>query len=502
MRLARAQKTARRHDQALETYATLATLTTATINGDPADLMARWARVRLLDALGRHEARQAEATALARDLEDGRWAIDRTTYLAYTRELARGTDGASAPNIAERRVLTEAVVRAWDDWRIRSPQSRSSIGRQSLRVDSTPVLLVWREEGDELLLFAATSAHLNDRWRHLRPDRDIPVALVDDDGQTVAGEMPASTTIPLVVKHSSDTRLPWTLRIAATSPPGEVTSASSTRRQILIAGLVLLLILIPSTAYLVGRTVQRELSVARQQADFVSAVSHEFRSPLTSLTHLTSLLRSDFQPTTDRRRQYYDVLARETDRLRRFVETLLDFGRMQAGATRYRLAPLDLSPCIAAVVEEFRNDQAAGSHAVSLTSPGQLPAVDADPEALSRAIWNLLENAAKYSPDGSPIAVRMDVDDGAVAIRVTDQGAGIPEEEQPHIFQQFYRGAAASLSAIKGTGVGLAVVQHIVRGHGGDIQLESRPGAGSTFSIVLPHRRIAVCDDAPRGAAS
>jgi len=132
----------------------------------------------------------------------------------------------------------------------------------------------------------------------------------------------------------------------------------------------------------------------------VSAVSHEFRSPLTSLTHLTALLRSDFQPTDERRRQYYDVRARATDRLHRFVETLLDFGRMQAGATRYRLVPLDLSPCVSAVVEEFRNDRAAGAHSVSYASRDQIPTVDADPEALSRAIWNLLENAAKYSPDG------------------------------------------------------------------------------------------------------
>lgn len=96
------------------------------------------------------------------------------------------------------------------------------------------------------------------------------------------------------------------------------------------------------------------------------------------------------------------------------------------------------------------------------------------------------ENAAKYSPDESAIVVRLEEDDGRVAIRVSDQGAGIPAAEQPFIFDQFFRGAAATQSAVKGTGVGLAVVRHIILGHGGDVRLDSTVGVGSTFSIRLP----------------
>jgi two-component system phosphate regulon sensor histidine kinase PhoR len=234
------------------------------------------------------------------------------------------------------------------------------------------------------------------------------------------------------------------------------------------------------------RAVQKDLALARQQAAFVSAVSHEFRSPLTSLAHLTSLLRSDFQPSEERRRQYYEVLAHESERLRRFVETLLDFGRMQAGATRYHLEAVDAGAIVSGIVEEFRRHAAAGAHPVSLVTADLTARIAADREALGRAIWNLLENAAKYSPAEKPIIVRLEENEGRVTIRVSDQGPGIPAAEQPFIFDQFYRGAAAIESAVKGTGVGLAMVRHIVRGHQGEVQVDSEPGSGSTFSIVLP----------------
>jgi signal transduction histidine kinase len=138
------------------------------------------------------------------------------------------------------------------------------------------------------------------------------------------------------------------------------------------------------------------------------------------------------------------------------------------------------------VVEDFTRHHASGTHQVSLTTEPGARQISADAEALGRALWNLLENAAKYSPDGSPIGVAVEEEDGRIAIRVSDRGAGIPSDEQPFIFEQFYRGAAASQSAIKGTGVGLAVVRHIVQGHAGEIRIDSVVGRGSTFSIVLP----------------
>jgi two-component system sensor histidine kinase ResE len=218
----------------------------------------------------------------------------------------------------------------------------------------------------------------------------------------------------------------------------------------------------------------------------VAAVSHEFRSPLTALSHLTELLRSDFQPSEKRRRQYYDALARETDRLRRFVETLLDAGRIQAGAARYHRVERDLAPLVAHVVDDFRTHATAGGHPLTFAAPGTAIAARVDQEAFHRALWNLLENAAKYSPDDRPIVISLEPEGECAAIRVTDQGPGIPESEQPFIFDQFFRGAAATESAVRGTGIGLALVKQIVAAHGGHIRVDSTVGVGSRFTILLP----------------
>ena len=236
---------------------------------------------------------------------------------------------------------SDAITALWNEWDAAQAQPLGS-GRRSFETGSGEVLVVWREDGDELLAFAASPQPLLDAWRHTWANTDVTVALENRDGRPVAGHAISPSSGFAVVKPAAETRLPWTLRIAAMSTPADIAAAAAARRRMIVAGLVLLAILIPATGYLVTRTVRKELALARQQAGFVSAVSHEFRSPLTSLVHLTSLLRSDFQPTEDRRRQYYNVLATETDRLRRFVETLLDFGRIQAGATRYHLAPVDL----------------------------------------------------------------------------------------------------------------------------------------------------------------
>ncbi len=486
IRLARTLRRAGRSEDALDAYAALAAIDDATVLGDPADLMARWARLELLSALRRTDILRAEGHALEADLRSGRWTLDRTTALTYAQAVSPWRLDTDAQALASRISLADAVATSWQDWQTRPPSQAVGNGRRTVRLGERDVLVVWREQANELVLFAATASALADRWRTLWTAPNIAVALVDERGRAIVGRLPPTTVVPPIVKPASDTRLPWTVRVAATSTPADIAATGATRRQIIIGVLAVLAFLIPATGYLVVRAVHKDLALARQQAAFVAAVSHEFRSPLTSLSHLTALLRSDFQPTEERKRQYYEVLAHETDRLRRFVETLLDFGRIQAGAARYHLARIDLVPLVSGVVEEFRAHHAAGAHEVSFTTALQLPPVSADVEALSRAIWNLLENAAKYSPERHPIHVAVAEDNSRIVIRVSDEGAGIPATEQPFIFDQFFRGAAASQSAVKGTGVGLSVVRHIVQGHGGDIHVESAVGRGSTFTIALP----------------
>ncbi len=181
----------------------------------------------------------------------------------------------------------------------------------------------------------------------------------------------------------------------------------------------------------------------------------------------------------------YGLLRREGIRLQRLVENLLDFGRMEAGAAEYRMESVDLRPFLEELVGDFSEEVRLAGRRVELTVATPLPVIQADREALGRAVWNLLDNAAKYSPVETPISIEAHTDGPQVTIRVHDDGPGIARDEQERIFDRFVRGADARASGAKGTGLGLAMVRHIVSAHGGQVRVDSAPGRGSTFIIDL-----------------
>jgi signal transduction histidine kinase len=281
--------------------------------------------------------------------------------------------------------------------------------------------------------------------------------------------------------------MPWTLEVTAMDDGSpELTS----RRWMLAAGFALLAGLLGTVSLIVARAAGKEVAVARLQTDFVSAVSHEFRSPLSSICQISELLNEDRWPSDEYRRRSFEILGRESARLRRLVEGLLDFARMESGAVQYRFELLVPGELVQSLVGEFQAQTASRGRKVHLSMAPGLPDIHADREALGRALWNLLDNAGKYSPDSSDVEVEVAMESGRLAIRVRDEGPGIPVEEQKDIFLKFVRGSRAKASGVKGTGIGLAMVRHIVEGHGGEIRLESKPGSGSTFTILLPVGRL------------
>ena len=238
--------------------------------------------------------------------------------------------------------------------------------------------------------------------------------------------------------------------------------------------------------FVVARAVAREVEVSRLQSDFVSAVSHEFRTPLTSLCLLSEQLDSGSVTPEEARREYYGTLARESQRLRRLVEGLLNFGRMEAGAEKYTFEVHDPVEIARDVAAEFQREVDAEGYRVEFRAGDRVPLIRGDRPALASAVWNLLDNAVKYSPSSRTVWVEVGDDAGRAALRVRDEGLGIPKGEQAQVFAKFFRGEAARAQGIRGTGIGLATVRHIVERHGGEIRLESDAGAGATFTILLP----------------
>jgi signal transduction histidine kinase len=204
------------------------------------------------------------------------------------------------------------------------------------------------------------------------------------------------------------------------------------------------------------------------------------------MCQIAELFADERVPEAEQRRQYYGLLVRETRRLRRLVENLLDFARMEGGAKEYRLEALDAAALVQDVVSEFQEEAAARGYGIELSIADAGMIVQADGEALRRALWNLLDNAVKYSPDCRTVWVEVARENNQCRILVRDRGLGVSAEEQKRIFEKFARGAGSKTAAVKGTGIGLSMVDHIVRAHRGKVRVQSELGRGSAFVILLP----------------
>lgn len=193
----------------------------------------------------------------------------------------------------------------------------------------------------------------------------------------------------------------------------------------------------------------------------------------------------------EKQRSYFRMIVQESDRLTRLVENILDFSRMEEGCKEYQFEPLSPSPWLRKLAADFETEIAASGTAVEATIPDGLPPISADKEALGSAVRNLLDNAVKYSPGGKRIWLDAETAGDKVRIVVRDRGVGISEDDRKHIFDRFYRADGEISKRVKGAGLGLSLVKHIVTAHGGTVECESRVGEGSTFTIRLPAAPVA-----------
>jgi signal transduction histidine kinase len=490
--LGRNLRKAGRSQEALLVYEELTRLGTTPVRGLPAELLARQARCALLEQVKQLEEAQREAQALHDDLHRGRWRLTRTAYRFYAQEARRLVAGRDDRAVEAREhellALASGVESAWEEWQALQRGEGNAAGRRNLRPYGRFNLLLWRSGPERVVALAAGPRFLESQWLKLieplsRRQR-VKLALADAEGHPVAGE-PAAAPAPQIVRAAADTRLPWNLRVASLSPSADFAELLA-RRRLLLAGFALMAMVILAGSYLSARAVARELEGARLKSDFVSAVSHEFRTPLTALCQLAELFAQGRVADEAQRQQYYGLLAGETRRLRRLVESLLDFGRMEGGARQYRLESVDAAALVRETVSEFQAEVGVRGYRVELNIAEPEFKLRADPEALRRALWNLLDNAVKYSPQCQTVWVEALREEECLAIRVRDRGLGIPASEQNEVFKKFMRGSSSRATGVKGTGIGLSMVEHIVRGHHGKVTVESAPGAGSTFTMLLP----------------
>jgi len=238
--------------------------------------------------------------------------------------------------------------------------------------------------------------------------------------------------------------------------------------------------------WLTYRNVSREMNLARLKSDFVANVSHELRTPLALIRLYAETLELGRLTAKEKYQEYFRIIREESERLTALINNILDFSRIEAGRKEYEFKETNLADLVRSTLDSYRFQIEQNGFAFEENISGDIPPVTVDREAIARSLLNLVNNALKYSKDQKYIGVSLYQANSRVNLEVRDHGIGIPPNEQAKIFEKFYRCGDPLVHNVKGSGLGLSLVRHIARAHGGEVLVESTPEKGSKFTIALP----------------
>lgn len=280
---------------------------------------------------------------------------------------------------------------------------------------------------------------------------------------------------------------PWTISVDHDASEFSLSSFALENGFYLIVTAVLGCLLIFGT-FLTAGAVFQEMERISLKSDFVSLVSHELKSPITSMRTLMERLQAGLVEDPQKRQQYFDVLCGELQRLTRLVNNVLDFSKMESGKKKYLFVETDLGQLLRDLLTTFEPRAIQKGFLIVSEIPEDLPPVRVDRDSIYQAVLNLLDNAVKFAVDEKFIRLQVSLADNMVIISVEDRGPGIREEERERIFEQAYRSRESEYRDVPGVGLGLSIVAHVVKAHGGTVSVQSGPGQGTRFSLKIPFR--------------
>jgi len=305
-----------------------------------------------------------------------------------------------------------------------------------------------------------------------------------DGAVLLASEDPAAG--PVIYRTGFPSNVPdWSLEFHQ-PPPHLIKTFLLSRRGLYFFVFLLIAGILVFGLVLTTRSVSRELELARMKSDFVATVSHEFKSPLTSIRQLAEMLQSGRVPSEERRQQYYDVLLEQSERLALLTDNILSLAKIEEGRAELKLEPTDVGAFLTDVVGSYQERVRHEGFDIELKLGDRLPRLELDRAALSQAVTNLVDNAVKYSGDSRKVTVDAFVEGPSLTIAVRDFGIGIRKADIDRVFERFFRGGDGLTRTVKGSGLGLTLVREIVEAHGGKVHVASEPGKGSVFSVRLP----------------
>ena len=247
---------------------------------------------------------------------------------------------------------------------------------------------------------------------------------------------------------------------------------------------------------LAGGALARQMRLSQMKSDFVSNVSHELRTPLSSIRVFGEYMRLGRVTKAEKIQEYGEYIEAESRRLTQLINNILDFSKIESAEKKYRFCPTDVVELVEQTVAGFEMPLRDSGVSIAFASHGtRPPLLPLDKDAIAQVLMNLLDNAVKYSNGNKSIEVTVRGSRDEVSISVRDHGIGIPPSERKKIFEKFYRVGSGLVHDVKGSGLGLSIVEHVAKAHGGHVEVESEVGEGSTFTIVLPLRSPAAGRD-------
>ena len=311
--------------------------------------------------------------------------------------------------------------------------------------------------------------------------------VIDDDENRVWGDDLGKAGAFIVVQRFPSSLYKWRLELA---PQAAAFYAEQSERQRFSAWLLIPLsfAVVVFGIVLLYLAMVRERRLNRLKSEFISNVSHELKTPLALIRMFTELLSMGRTRDAEKARQYYEIILRETERLTSLIDNVLDFSRIERGKTEYEFKSSDLRRIVEPAIEMYRHRATDAGVRLDYSADAELPPVRADGDALTLLIINLVDNALKYGVGTDVIGVQLRADGRSVYLEVFDRGAGIPAHHLKRIFDRFYRYQAADLETRgqRGSGIGLSLVRHIARAHGGLVSVTSTPGVETRFTVRFP----------------
>ena len=326
------------------------------------------------------------------------------------------------------------------------------------------------------------------------PPRNLLLTVHDGQGRLVLGENPANEAAMEVTGRLSYIFSDWQLGLGGGTMTAEEWSQSNFMLNVSLSALLALVLV--GGIVLALRTASREIKLSRMKSDFVSNVSHELRTPIASIRVFGEFLRLGRAESEDKRRRYGEYIETESRRLTQLIDNILDFSKIESGAKTYEFETSQIETIVGEAARTLEVGLRHKGFRLRYEPPGTpLPPVEVDPDAITQAVSNLVDNAVKYSGGSEEVRLTLSRANGEALISVEDTGIGISREEQGKIFERFHRVSTGLVHNVKGNGLGLSIVSHIARAHGGSVSVHSEPGQGSTFTIHLPLRKTAAVAD-------